>query len=294
MSALLLMAWMGGVYAAEQEGLFATELGAGGVSRAATQGLTSILTAPSVLALQPRYDFAVGARLGPDNERILQGAAMDSTTGPMALGLLYSRSTATPPTTVDQLPGFTQVGEGLSNPRTRTLVAGGLATALGEDIVGVGVNVSYFHEETRFGGVVGAVNAGASLSGSFAEKAVLTVSGENLLPDSLDWSQRRVSGAARYQPAPAFGLEVDLIGELDAPGDSPVLSYAVGADGTIAERVPLRAGFSWDGLTRENRLTGGVGIGKETFFLEYGVAAPLQSGDASALWHALCLRISFS
>ena len=65
-----------------------------------------MLAAPSTIALDTRYDIGAGVRLGPEQELGLVIAAADSSTGPVALGLVYSRMVSTPATAEVEAPLF--------------------------------------------------------------------------------------------------------------------------------------------------------------------------------------------
>ena len=103
----------------------APSMAAGGVTRANPTSMGAILTSPATLALTPRYEIALGGRLGTSKVRRVEAAATDSSTGPLTLGLMYLREGASFEATPDELPGWLTPDQDTINPYTESTVGGG-------------------------------------------------------------------------------------------------------------------------------------------------------------------------
>jgi len=80
-----------------------------------------------------------------------------------------------------------------------------------------------------------------------------------------------------------FDTDIDLQSKPADGGEGPVLSYAAGAQYLIAQVVVARAGFRYDGLAQNRRLTLGVGYVSRTFGVDVGFAQSLDQGSDTAL-----------
>jgi hypothetical protein len=269
--------------------------------------VTSVATAPSLLALRTRYDVALGGQLGADDHKSVQAGALDSSTSAVALGLIFSARWATPRTEVEDLPGWAKPSADLSHDEVRTITAGGaLATSLAQRQVGVGIGVMGYHRDSALAGVRSAVNGTVSVSGYFAEQVAISLTGENIVPLDQPEAPLRIAVGAGWSATPVFGGYVDLVQDYTDP-DHPAASWSIGAEvqagrqpraGTApAALVPLRAGYTHDALKDRELLGLGLGVGDGRGFLEYGLRWELPTeGDEPAFraWHALSLRLSFS
>ena len=73
------------------EGNLGFDLGSAGNTRAHADSLAAVRTMPATISLTPRYQIAGSAYLYPNLDYGLSGAAIDSSAGTIAIGVLYSR-----------------------------------------------------------------------------------------------------------------------------------------------------------------------------------------------------------
>ena len=276
------------------DALQADALGQGGTTRADLDGVSSVVDAPALLALRPRYDVQAGGGLGPDKERLLQAAAMDSRTGPVALGLTAVRKTHTPSTLSKDLPGWQIPGDDTSNPHTELLLGGALAGAWFDRHLGVGVGVFYAGETSRYTEDEHHVEATASVAGRIGEVLTMGVSGQNLVPGGPEWLPLSVGGGARADVQDVFGVAVDVVADLESGDSGPTLLLGAGLDGVIAEALVLRGGYRLNQLDDVGSLTFGLGAtganGGLDYAMEVGVHGSGSLGLAGSR-HLLALRI---
>ena len=293
------MLWLAVIaVAAAEEGLFATELGAGGTSLADPVAPTAILTAPSVSALTSRYAIAVGGRLGPDRERLAQAAAMDTVTSRLGLGLVAAYRWAQPAPPLAALPGWRVAGDAASDAYRQTdLLAGiGLNVANVDRRFAGGVAVAYRMLGSNWQDPEGAVDLSASVSARPVDPVVLSVVGQDFLPDPAGRARPpKVGGGLRWMPSDSAGLEADALVSLADPA-SPALAFGVGGRVLAAELVPLRGGYHHDTATGADMVSAGLGIASPEASFDYAFrvavdGAPATTGLGS--WHALSLSITF-
>jgi hypothetical protein len=264
----------------------------GGATRANPTAMGTILTAPATLALTPRYEVAVGGRLGTSKVRRIEAAATDSSTGPLTLGLMYIREGASFEATPDELPGWLLPGEDTLNPYTETTVGGGVAMSWLNRHLALGAGGRFSRYASRFSEQHDDYAFNASLGGQVQEQLFLALTGENLYSTDPDDDLKLGSGI-RWQPpskdgTPRFGVETDLVMTL---GDAAVLSdIHAGLEVRPSPFVPLRAGFHRDQLAGADHVTAGIGAGSQEALFEYATSVQLSAWEHS---HTLSLRLFF-
>lgn len=264
----------------------AEDLGYGGAVRANPTAFGASVTAPAVIALQPNYTLAAGGRLGSEQVRRIEGGAIDSMTGPIALGAMYIREDAEREATIDELPGWLRPNADTLNPQLNTIVGGGLATSFMERRLAVGAGVRYQRFASRFTDATGTFQAFASVAGRLREGIFLSLSAENLIPsDDLDPG---AAMAVRFANEDRASLAAELLSEF---GDSFAVSEVrTGAEVKIGEYVPVRAGYRRHFVDQTDTVSLGLGVGTQEAMFEYGVSLELESWEQL---HALNLRIFF-
>ncbi len=280
----------------------AREVGGGGASRADLGSLSAAATAPALLPLRPRYDVGGGIRFGPDSGITWQAAAVDSQTGPVALGLLVSRTTEVTQVREDDLPGWRETDTPIGERRdARTRLGGALAISALERQLGFGASVTWHHRTDGFDRSEGRVTAGASVAAHLGQQLVVSVNGENLIPTGLWFAPTLGTAGLRWAPAEVAALQGDLILDFSSRPGEVAAGARVGVEAIAGRVVPLRLGWahleaveSLDG-DPEDRLTAGIGVGNAQAALDYGFQAGLDGGDDEGLrqWHAVSLRLSF-
>ena len=272
----------------------APSMAVGGVTRANPTAMGAILTSPATLALTPRYEVAVGGRLGTSKVRRVEAAATDSSTGPLTLGLMYIREGASFEATPDELPGWLIPEQDTINPYTESTVGGGLAMSWLNRHLSAGLGGRFTRYASRFSEQADTYALNASVAGQIDERVFIALTGENLYSsDSSD--AMKLGTGLRWQPprrdssgASAFGIEADLVSTL---GEDPLLTdIHLGLEARPSPFVPLRVGLHRDRLSGSDAWTAGLGAGTKEAMFEY--AARLQR-TTLAHSHSLSLRFFF-
>lgn len=252
----------------------------GGTSRAGLSGLGSVLAAPALLGLWPRYELQAGGALGPDKLRALHANAMDSNTSAVALGLGWQYHRSEPEAGLRDLPGWIEPGTDLSNPTARTVLGGGLGGGLLGRRLGLGLGFSWHNRATRFRDTESWFEGNVSLATRLGQEqqAVLSLVADNLLNPGHDLTPMTFGAGLALRPVMEFGLlgQLDLVtGLFDQPVE---LGFGTGLEGVLAHTVALRGGFSRD-PRRDSDLVGlGLGVRSPEVALDY--AAELVVGHA--------------
>ena len=279
----------------------AAALGAGGTTRATITELGTILDAPAMLPLAPRYEIGGGARLGPELEQLYQVQAVDSRTGPVTLGLTWLRNFGTSLATSDDLPGWIVADEELDARVNYDVFGGALGLSWLERRLAAALSVKYTLRNTAYVEQDGTIDIGASLAGRLSDDLYLSLSGDNLIFHSFVDTPMTVAGAVGWQRTELARAELDLVGDFGRVGDAPVLSGGLGGEVFAGGMVPIRLGLQRDGRDQLWFFTTGIGVQDKGFCLDYGMRHRL--GDAGQgdtafsrfsdrTWHGLSARIS--
>lgn len=281
--------WLLGIGVAlanDPDPFLAADLGMGGAVRANPSAFGASLSAPAIVALSPRYSLGMGGRIGSSSVRRVDAGAIDSTTGPLALGAVFVRESLVRDATTDELPGWLEDASDLVNPQTHTSVGGGVAMSWLNRRISVGAGARYWQYASRFVEREQTVQAHASVAGRLGEGVYLSLSGENLLPGGWDLAQPAIGTALRLEKASVAAWGVDLVTGLGE--DAGLSALHTGAEVWVGEFVPVRFGYQRAFQTQQNTWSGGVGVGAEQAILEYGMNI---QPDTSSHTHALSLRI---
>lgn len=279
----------------------ADALAMGGAVIADAHAGSALLVSPAALALEPRYDLYFGARLGGADDWLIQTEARDSRTGPLALGVAYTRRMANPPPDIDDLPGWVVAGEDLENPLTENTIALGLATSLWQRQLCVGLSAARYARDTALTDPDASYNLGFGLSSHPLAALDLAVSASDLLslarggdPDHPTTLHAGIGGHLDELARAVASVSANL----DPSADGLPLSWAVGAEATLADQaLPLRLGFNHDAALATNFLSAGLGLQAPAASLDYAFRYDIgPDGGASAItgtraWHALTLRV---
>lgn len=272
----------------------APSMAAGGVTRANPSSMGAILTSPAILALTPRYEVAVGGRLGTSKVRRVEAAATDSSTGPLTLGLMYIREGASFDATSDELPGWLTPDQDTLNPYTQSTVGGGLAMSWLNRHLSAGLGGRFTRYASRFADQSDTYALNASVAGQIDEQVFIALTGENLYStDSSD--ALKLGTGIRWQPqrqdnsgTSAFGIEADLVAVLGEP--SLLSDIHLGLEARPSPFVPIRMGVHRDQLSGSDFVTAGLGAGTEEAMFEYASRVQRTTLEHS---HSLSLRFFF-
>lgn len=251
----------------------------GGTTRVGTHTTGSVLTAPAVLALRARFELQVTGEAGPDKLLGVRAYALDSSTGPVALGLGYQYSHAIPETRVEDLPGWVLPEDDLENETGQTVVGGGLATSFAERRVALGLGLSWHNQATHYSDVQSWFQGNVSVAGRLGpeEQMVLSFVADNLLTPDDEETPLTFAGGLSLRPVPELALlaQVDVAtGTFQGPAR---VGMGFGLEGLLAQTVALRGGFRRD-LDRESDLAT-MGVGAFTDAMSFDYAAELFVGQ---------------
>ncbi len=280
---------------ARADPLMANDLAMGGAHRANPYSLATLLDAPATLGLTERYDLGAGFRIGPDKQRALQVAALDSRTSRVSAGITWTRMAHENGLQTADLPGWVLPDTVIEEREVRHRVGAGVALPLLNRQLAFGVAGWYDHRATPDGEAGPGGNVTASVATKLAQDAVvLSVQSSNLLPWRLYYAPLDVSAGLRLQAKELAAVEANLVAPL---GDTDhVLGFNLGAQVVAAEVVPLRVGFERDSETGTDRVTGGVGVEGDRGALDYGARFWVGEGrpdEGLASWHGISLRLFF-
>lgn len=131
--------------------------------------------------------------------------------------------------------------------------------------VHVGIGLRYLHlDREADGGVVVEDLKGFTLDGGLfvdvGSGLFLGVSGENLIDLDDAAAPRQLGGAVGFTGS-TFSVDVDVMADFDrqAEGETAVVVGA-GLELLLADVVPLRVGYTWDGALEQSWVGGGVGF----------------------------------
>ena len=171
-------------------------------------------------------------------------------------------------------------------------VGAGLGGAFVDRRLGVGAMVHWDYLSTKFGGNKGFVNLGTSVSGHLGDQVVLTLSGDNFIPNDIYFAPLTLSPAVRWEVADVAGIEADLITDFTSL-DRVALSFQVGAEFRVAQLVPIRTGFFRDTVNEQDLFTAGIGVGGDKGGLDYGFQMPVGQQEDFKSWHGFSVMLMF-
>ncbi len=298
---------------AQEQPTSTIDLGLSGVSRTNLDAFSGIRLSPSVLPLISRYQ-AQGSIVGQIDEDFawnLGAAIMDSSTGPIAMGLQVQYSTGAAPLEGEALPGWRMPNEDLVRDIADLGVTAAAAVSFLNRQYSLGMSTSYFGrtyvtrveggntildliqngrtDETR----VHQVEINASASAKLADMVVLAAGFNDWLAIS---EVRKPFLSARFgvvdTPRQSMyenmgGIELDIEG---AWGEQFGLgTVGLGGDVRLSE-VMLRSGYRYDFVQETHHPALGIGLDDGEVSLDYGVQFDVSSKTSLKQWHSIGVR----
>ena len=230
-----------------EETLPTVDLGQAGQTRANPDSLSGIRTAGATIPLVAKYQFGVSGSTQsgwPINGTL---AAMDSESGPVALGLLLQVDRLSE-VQVDQLPGWRLADEELEQQQLDVLAGGSAAISLYRRLLGLSVGAFYLTQSSGTSTPIQGLELNASVAGQFSQMVIAVLGTEDLLAVS---GERRVSSAIRYgsvaQPISGpfrnyGGAELDVVTHINDSGFG-LSSIGFSAELPVANEVVMRSGY---------------------------------------------------
>ena len=289
------------------------DIGMAEVSRSNLDSFAGVRLAPATLPLVSKYQATGGAyaRVNAGTTFHASGTVMDSSTGPIAMGLHAEYATGEAPLEGDALPGWRLPDETL----VRDYADLGVTAAAGVSFLnrqyGMGMSASYFGrtyitrpedenlvlsflqdntDQTR----VHKVELNGSVSGKFANVVVVSAGVNDWLGIS---AYRKPFASVRFgvvdSPRQLMyenmgGLELDVEGAWGEDGFGLGMA-GIGGDVRISQ-ILLRTGYRYNFLNETHHPAFGIGLDDGRVSLDYGVQMGFISTAFTEHWHSVGVR----
>lgn len=273
------------------------------ISRANLDAFSSTRYSAAILPLVGRYQLAGTGLVRFSDTSFedwrLNGAAIDSNTGPVAMGAFLQYTTGTSELEGNALPGWKLPDESLERDFSDLVVGGGAAVSFRNRKIGVGINGGYYartyitsvdegvntlafwQEDTEVSRIQ-QVELNGSIAGKLSDQFVL-VGGIN---DCLGVTDARYPYlAARFSAVDApvrgayrsyGGIEIDLETMVSSAGFA-LHQAGISGDIVLGSQVSLRGGYRYD-FSEKQQVPGiGFGLDDGKISLDYGIGLVLAS-----------------
>ncbi len=284
------------------------EFASGSTGRADPGALSAAFTSPGILPLERGYTLGGGFRMGPNQGKTWQAGAMDSVTGPVTLGVLWSGHWETAPTRDADKRGWTVVDPtaateddptagGTLNPSATQRVGGSLAVPAADRRIGLGVGVYYLHRTTELTEPEQALDLAVGLGARLGDQVTAALSLRDFIPHAaFDGAPIRVDGGLRWAPDTFAGVEVDVWTDLESM-DTPQVGVATGGVVWLAQKVPVRLGYTHDPVEALDAVSAGIGAGTEGGTFDYQFRLPFggieENTGILGTWHGVSMLLRF-
>lgn len=295
LSIVLAVSFLGIAHA--EEPAMGVAQGMGNATRANFLDGGAAYTAPATMWLGGRFDVHLGGRLGTESDRLFQVSGHDSKTGPLSLGLNWFRHDTDVKASPEELPGWRRPNQNFDNPMRASVFGASIGGGGVHHLLSGAIGFRYHTRRAPVSGDKSEMNIVASVGGIVVDQLILTLTGDNLIPqDEIDGAPMSIGTGVRWQPIEAFGVEIDTLTDFESVKNKVVMTPMFGAEYTIAQIVPIRAGFFRDGVEEQSHVTAGIGVANDTVGLNYGgrMTVGARAPDEKILhFHGLDLRASF-
>jgi hypothetical protein len=257
---------------------------------------------PAVLALLPRYQIGAGAFIDQDLNWEVGAAAMDSTEGPIAMGLLVTRRIAAWDPSPDDRPGWKLPEQEFSGAMVQSLIGGSLGISFGNRAMGLGIGGFYRNDVTDYDLSQHAVELNTGFGFRVWDQLIVGLSAEDLLNRSngraldtgIRWGPLEPSMAAglpaKYQDLPfrsMGGLELDA--RLGLEEEAFLDWVGCSGDVLVADYLSVRGGWKWSNVEKNSLFGFGLGLDSENAIIEYALELSVDGGFQHM--HSIGLRL---
>ena len=265
------------------------------ITMAQPDALGAIRTAPAMMPLLPRYQVAVGAGWSSDPLKRISLSAIDSSNGPVALGLNFKRTNGTPTANSQDLPGWHRPNQDFDNESSEIVAGGAAAISFANRQRSIGLGGQYIGRRTTFTDNVDIFELTASGGLHIKEQLLVTFNGRDILQSD---GPVHIGSGIRWGPTDTSfngspfrsygGVEFNVDTELDSNGYR--LGYwGVSGDLLASEALILRAGYR--NAEGQNLLGAGFAVDNVSFGFEYGALLQLGSDGLGNHSHVVGCRI---
>lgn len=244
----------------------------------------------ATFALDPQYDMAAGGISGPDDTWLGRVAAGDSRTSLVSLTATYSYRVDDVDPPAAALPGWTVLGDALTNSTSHQGLSLGLAYPFLERKVAIGVTGRYDWRQSEQEGKDDAFNFGVSAAARPWKPLTIGVGVHNALDLGYADTVRTVDFGVRWEPGEFLGISGELTTEWMGNPFEESLAEHLGVDFGFTEWLRLSAG--WQHQDGAHKVGGGLALVSEKAELDYSLVGEVGT-DPARLWHGLDIRVHF-
>lgn len=264
--------------------------GRGGTGLADASDVGAAATNVATLSLGERYDLSAGGVAGPDSTWMGRIAAVDSRTSIVTLGATYSYRSddVAPPSSA--LPGWSILGQQVTNLTSHQGVTLGLAYPFLSRRMAVGLTGRFDWRASEQEGDAEAFNFGASLAARPWDPLTLALSVQNVLDLGYPDTRRLVDLGVRWELGKYLAFEGQLRTEWMGDPFAESLAEHLGVDVGVTSWLHLGAG--WQHEDGDHRVGGGLSLVSEKAELDYSLTGEIGA-DPARLWHGVDLRVHF-
>jgi hypothetical protein len=266
--------------------------GMGNCVRSSPDDPNSVFAAPAMVWIGERFDIGVSGGLGSNSGRHMQAGAYDGQTSSLGLGVHWSMESSDVIPGNEELPGWRKKGETFDNHLQSTVLSASVGGGGVHHLFGAGVGLRYYTSTSTLEGAEQSFNIAPSIAGVVGKYWTLNLTIENPLPLGYSGAPLAVGTGARWQPSSRFAVAVDTLTDLGSMAGEVRFTPMVGTEIRIQDVVPVRLGWTQNGLTNQQFLSAGIGAANEVMEFAYGVQLDLWTDDELSHLHQFAVRIS--
>ena len=285
------------------DGNFGMDLGMANNNRVHVDSLASIRTMPSTISLIPRYTISGAAYLYPSLDYGLSAAALDSSNGTIALGVIYQRESIQQGLDYSFLPGWKLPEEEIEQISLQSLTGGSLAISFLNRSLSLGTGLFYLGTSNDLEVYTHAIEFNLSAGAKFSDQVILGISAVDVLDQTdgsrmemgVRWGVLDVSGPVWQRCMgqsdiyySSGGLEMDMGYSLRNGGMDFI---GVGGDFPITCFLSLHGGVQKRFIQEEMRY--GMGFFIENVSNAIGYDVQLRTHDHQEWEHIHLLSMKF-
>jgi hypothetical protein len=259
-------------FSAEQIGM-----GGAGVARTDSSGFrngAAMVLAPGFYTYS-EIGWGQGFSLGQAMREVRPDTAVGASFG-------YTWGKSNLPPTLDEMPGWIEPGELLTNARTSREFRGAGGVRLLGGRLGLGIGGRYVQDDSELGGEQSQAQVDVSAAGILAEGVSLALGAKNLIADESDPFCLELGLWWSAVEAFNFGL--------DAVFQEGVIEGRIGAEVGLGPAVRLRGGSYFSEQTQG--FGAGLALLGEGTRLDYALSKPLGESGGGAITHSLTVFIA--
>ena len=263
----------------------------GNTTRSNSLDPASIYAAPGLVWVGERFELGAGGAMATDGTRSVFVGAHDGQTSSIGLGVQWLSDRREVSPTLDELPGWRRTGQTFDNNVESSVLSATIGAGGVNHMFGLGLGLRYYYRASTLGGSERAFNVAPSVAGVVGEQWVLSLTVENPIPMDYPDAPFAIGTGTRWQPSRRFAVAVDTLTDLGTVDGEVRFTPMVGTEVWVHDMVPMRVGWTQDGVSQRQLLTAGVGVASESFDVSYACAG-LWSSDEGNVLHRISVRLA--